>query len=190
METLKNIFLYLSAFLPMYFLILLRQVIDLINHNLSFNILNGISIALLLVLMILGGLGLYINIKKTSSSQKALIISATNITDQHFLGYFSLFVLFALQLDIAYISDFFLFIVITIFIGIVYIKNSLYYINPLLNLLGYSFYDIQYKIDDKLFKTKIFYRGRLEINKYFYVKIKNQHFAFIEKEKNNKKKAY
>lgn len=184
METLKNIFLYLSAFLPMYFLILLRQIIDIINHNLSFNILNGLSIALLTLLMIVGGLGLYFCIhKNVVPSKKILILSAKNTTDQHFLGYFSLFVLFALQLDIAFISDFFLFIVITIFIGIVYIKNSLYYINPLLNLLGYSFYDIEYQTQEGNFHTKIFYRGKLSPNKSFYVKIKNENFAFIDKKR-------
>ncbi len=182
METLKNVFLYLSAFLPMYLLILLRQILDLINHNLSFNILNGLGIALLLLLIILGGLGLWLSIKKNvAPSKKVLILSAKNITDQHFLGYFSLFVLFALQLDIAFISDFILFIVITIFIGIVYIKNSLYYINPLLNLLGYSFYDIECKDEIQTIKTKIFYRGKLDLNKSFFVKIKNENFAFIDK---------
>lgn len=185
MENIKNIFLYLSAFLPMYFLILLRQVLDLINHNLSFNILNGLSISLLIILIILGAIGLWLCIQKNiAPSKKVKIIYAKNITDQHFLGYFSLFVLFALQLDIAFISDFFLFIVITIFIGIVYIKNSLYYINPLLNLLGYSFYDIECENENEKIKTKIFYRGKLDINKEFYVKIKNENFAFIDKKKN------
>lgn len=184
METFKNILLYLSAFLPMYLLILLRQVIDLINHNLSFNILNGLSLALLVVLMILGGLGLFFNIKKNiSPSKEVLILSSKNITDQHFLGYFSLFVLFALQLNIAFLSDFFLFIVITIFIGIVYIKNSLYYINPLLNLLGYSFYDIECEYQNEKIKTKIFYRGKLELDKTVLVKIKNENFAFVDKQK-------
>lgn len=184
METIKNVFLYLSAFLPMYLLILLRQVLDLINHNLSFNILNALSITLLVLLMILGGIGLYLSVKKNiAPSKKVLILSAKNITDQHFLGYFSLFVLFALQLDIAFISDFFLFIIITLFIGVVYIKNSLYYINPLLNLLGYSFYDIECKSGEKTIKAKIFYRGKLHLNKTYFVKIKNENFAFIDKGK-------
>lgn len=185
MENVKNVFLYLSAFLPMYFLILLRQVLDLINHNLSFNVLNGLSIALLVILMICGWLGLWLCIKKNvAPTKKVKIICAKNITDQHFLGYFSLFVLFALQLDIAFVSDFFLFIVITIFIGIVYIKNSLYYINPLLNLLGYSFYDIDCVSGQEKIKTKIFYKGKLDLNKNFYVKIKNENFAFIDKKRN------
>lgn len=184
MENLKNTFLYLSAFLPMYLLILLRQIIDLINNNISFNVLNGLSLSLLIILIILGILGLWLNIKRNFvASKKVLILSSKNITDQHFLGYFSLFVLFALQLDISFISDFLLFVVITVFIGIVYIKNSLYYINPLLNILGYSFYDIVCKVDEETMRTKIFYRGKLKDNNEFWVKIKNENFAFIDKKK-------
>lgn len=182
MKTLKNLVLYLSAFLPMYILILLRLVINMINDNLTFNVLNTINLILLLLLIASGALGLWWNIFKSQDATKAItIISKNNITDQHFLGYFSLFVLFALQLDMSFVSDFFLFLFISLFIGIVYIKNSLFYINPLLNILGFSFYDIEYvDSDGQKGHAKIFYKGEL-LNQKYNVKIKNENFAFIDK---------
>lgn len=184
MNLLKDLFLYLSAFVPMYILIALRLIIDLINDNLSFNVLNSVNLVTLVLLTVLGIVGLIVNIHHSKDvSKEIIILKKKNITDRHFLGYFSLFVLFALQLELSYVSDYCLFIVITIFIGIVYIKNSLYYINPLLNILGYNFYDIVYLEvgSQKEAEGKIFYKGNLAVNKSYLVKFKNDNFAFVDK---------
>lgn len=183
MNLLKDLFLYLSAFVPMYILIALRLIIDLINDNLSFNVLNSVNLVTLVLLTVLGIVGLIVNIHHSKDvSKEIIILKKQNITDRHFLGYFSLFVLFALQLELSYVSDYCLFIVITIFIGIVYIKNSLYYINPLLNILGYNFYDIVYLEvgSQKEAEGKIFYKGNLAVNKSYLVKFKNDNFAFVD----------
>ncbi len=184
MNLLKDLFLYLSAFVPMYILIALRLIIDLINDNLSFNVLNSVNLVTLVLLTVLGIVGLIVNIHHSKDvSKEIIILKKQNITDRHFLGYFSLFVLFALQLELSYVSDYCLFIVITIFIGIVYIKNSLYYINPLLNILGYNFYDIVYLEvgSQKEAEGKIFYKGNLAVNKSYLVRFKNDNFAFVDK---------
>ncbi len=184
MNLLKDLLLYLSAFVPMYFLIAFRLIIDIFNDNLSFNVLNTINLITLLLLIILGFIGLYLNIHQSKEvSKEVIILKKQNITDRHFLGYFSLFVLFALQLELSYVSDYCLFIIITVFIGIVYIKNSLYYINPLLNILGYNFYTIVYLEvgSQKESEGKIFYRGNLAVNKCYLVKFKNDNFAFVDK---------
>ncbi len=184
MNLLKDLFLYLSAFVPMYILIALRLIIDLINDNLSFNVLNSVNLVTLVLLTVLGIVGLIVNIHHSKDvSKEIIILKKKNITDRHFLGYFSLFVLFALQLELSYVSDYCLFIVITIFIGIVYIKNSLYYINPLLNILGYNFYDIVYLEvgSQKEAEGKIFYKGNLAVNKSYLVRFKNDNFAFVDK---------
>ncbi len=186
MIKLKNIFLYLSAFVPMYVLILVRLILELINKNLTFNVLNTINLITLLLLIGLGIYGLIINIYHSKEGSKEIIIlTKKNITDRHFLGYFSLFVLFALQLELSYVCDFVLFILILIMIGIVYIKNSLYFINPLLNILGYNFYDIVYLEVDSQKQTegKIFYKGDLVVNKNYLVKFKNDNFAFIDRKR-------
>ena len=184
MDILKDLFLFFSAFLPMYVLILLKLIIDIICGNKTFNILNSINIATLLFLIIAGIVGILWNVYKSNNESKEIVVlSIENSTDQHFLGYFSLFVLFALQLDLTYISGYCTYVLIIILIGIVYIKNSLFYINPLLNILGYSFYDITYKVSekDKEIKTRIFCKKKLKVNEKYKVKIKNENFAFVIK---------
>ncbi len=186
---LKNLLLYISAFVPMYVLVFIRLIVEIVNDNLSFNVLNTTNFITLLLLIGLGIWGLIWNIKLSNDkSIKISIISKNNITDKHFLGYFSLFVFFAIPLDLSLVSAYCVYVLVLIMIGIVYINNSLYYINPLLNILGYNFYDIEYIEEGTSEKksAKIFYRGNFIIDgKVYDVKVKNEHFCFID----NGKKA-
>lgn len=185
MQFTKNLLLYISAFMPMYVLVLIKLVVELINQNLSFNVLNTINLTTLLLLIAASVVGLLWNIRyNREESKEVRILSKHNITDQHFLGYFSLFVFFAIPLDLSYVSVYCVFAVVLVMIGVVYIQNSLYYINPFLNLLGYSFYDITYvEIGSQEQRhAKIFYKGNLLIqNKTYFVKLKNENFSFVDK---------
>lgn len=179
----KNLLLYISAFVPMYFLIFIKLIVEIINQNLSFNILNTLNFVTLLTLIVLGLFGLYYNVFKSNiKTEKITIIKTENITDKHFLGYFSLFVFFALPLDLSLVSVYCVYILVLVFIGIVYISNDLFYINPLLNIFGYKFFSIEYsKENGEICKGKIFYRGKTICkNEIAYVKIKNENFSFID----------
>lgn len=185
----KKIFLYLSAFVPLYFLIVIKLLIDIINDNLHFNILNTLVLVINLTFAVLGIIGLVWNIKySTKNTESIIIVKKKSITAQHFLGYFSLFVLFALTFELEKISMFVVYLIILILIGIVYIKNDLFYINPFLNILGYNFYDITYYLKDDNSKTlkqaKFFYKGNLKIdNTVHSAKLSHQNFSFIIRNK-------
>ncbi len=182
---LKDFSLFLSAFVPMFILIWIKLVIDMLNNNLSFNVLNSLNFSTLLLLIASGIVGLVWNTRSKGNKKEIKIINQENITDKHFLGYFSLFVLLALQFDLTLVSGYCIFVLIMIFIGIVYIKNSLYYINPLLNILGYNFYNVEYYVigEDKKRQAKIFHKGVLPTNQNCFVNIKNDNFTFIDDNK-------
>lgn len=182
----QNILLYLSAFIPMYFLIFIKMGIDIIIGNIKVNILNIVVLFLLIAVISLGLIGLKMEIFNRKQKTEIIIISSkTNTTDQHFLGYFSLFVLFAITFDLSKVSMLLVFILILIMIGVVYVKNKLFYINPFLNILGFNFYDITYKIEGekKEKNIKIFFKGDLLLNKKYCVKIKDENFSFLDTEK-------
>ncbi len=191
MKTLiKNLSLYLSAFVPMYGLVLIKLVVEIANNNLSFTVLNVVNLVTLVILIVAGCVGLFYSIH--FSKGKAInvkIVSKNNITDQHFLGYFSLFVFFAIPLDLSLVSAYCVYVIVLVMIGIVYINNSLYYINPLLNLLGYNFYDVEYSEDGKeVRQAKFFFKGdKIEVGKAYHANIKNPHFAFLVKEEGERK---
>lgn len=182
--------LYISAFVPMYVLFLLNLIIEIINKNLTLNITNTCVLIVLIFLTIVGVSGLIIIIdNKGTESEIVTIISKKNLTDQHFLNYFSLFVLLALAFDLSKICFVAVFVLILVFIGIVYIKNNIYYINPLLNIMGYSFYDIVYlDKNNKKLEKRVFFKGELEIEDNSYkLYTKNKNFLFLEKNKKFKK---
>ncbi len=178
----KNILLYLSAFIPMYALVLIKQIIEIIVGNIKLNFLNIFVVSMLLIVIILGLLGLKFEIFTNYETVKEVVITEkTNTTDQHFLGYFSLFVLFAITFDLSKISMLVVFILIISMIAVVYVKNKLFYINPFLNILGFNFYEITYKTKncDTKKTTKIFFKGDLLLNKKYIIKVKDENFTFL-----------
>ena len=173
--------------MPMYILIVIKQVLELIFGNIDFNALTIVVFSFLGLAIGLGTTGLLLEIRnQKQKTEHIVVISKENLTDQHFLGYFSLFVLFAITFDLSKTSMFVMFLLIVIMIGIVYVKNKLFYINPFLNIIGFNFYNITYKTNrsKETLSTKIFFRGDLLENFPYEVKIKDENFAFVVKEKN------
>ncbi len=182
----RNVLLYLSAFIPMYVLILFKQCFEMLFGNIKVNWLNVLVLILLVAVIFLGIIGIKLEVNDKNYETKAIvIISKKNTTDEHFLGYFSLFVLFAITFDLSKLSMLVVYIAILVMLGIVYVKNKLFYINPLLNILGYNFYDITYKEKQenttKQMSTKIFFKGDLVLNKKYYIKVKDENFTFLDK---------
>lgn len=182
-KTVFKVSLFLSAFTPLYILIAINIILEIINDNLHFNVLNTTMLCLMVIFIIVGFVGISVLLNKKNSSKQIKPITFNNITDQHFLGYFSLFVLFALSLDLSKISYAVVFLIILILIGIVYIKNGMYYVNPLLNIIGYSFYDITYldMESGKTSKTRVFCKGLIESNTEYKITQKSEHMVIISK---------
>jgi fatty-acid desaturase len=148
------------------------------------NVTNTIVLVTLFALMVVGVVGLMVIINsKEKKIETITVLSKKNLTDQHFLNYFSLFVLLALAFDLSKVCFVCVFVAILIFIGIVYVKNNIFYINPLLNIMGYSFYDITYKDkSDNVKEMRIFYKGEIEIDRQKYsLNISARNLNFLEK---------
>lgn len=181
----KKIFLFLSAFIPMYFLLWVKLVLDIINHNLTFNVLNTTFFILLIIVIIVGSFGTFkIIYDDQIKSTYVTIVESNNITDQHFLGYFSLFVLSAVSFDLSKVNMAVVFVFIIVMIGIVYIKNQLFYINPFLNIFGYNFYKISYIEDNKTKTDYVFCKNDIVVGLGYYVKF-NKNFSFVDCSKKN-----
>lgn len=179
----KKLLLYLSAFVPLYFLVLIKLIIEICLQNLRFNILNTTAFVLLLFAISCGIFGVKISLKHSNTPISSIqIINKKSITEQYFLGYFSLFVLFALGFELERVSMFIVFILVIVLIGIVYVKNDLFYINPFLNILGYNFYDITYTLngDAKRHYGKFICKGKLnDKNIYHTALLSHENFSMI-----------
>ena len=164
-----NILLYVSSFIPLYFLIITKELIEIANGNLTFNVTNTIMILLNLTLIIIGGLGVLYYLKKVEF-ETIEIIEMKNITRDDFLPYFPLFVLFALAFELEFVSMAVVYALILIMLGVVYVKNQMFYINPFLNIIGFSTFEVKYKnekgeiLQRKMFSRKTAQRGKTMSN--------------------------
>ena len=180
----SKIILFVSAFVPMYILFLINLIVEIMNNNLTWNVTNTCVLVALIILTLISTIELLVILKINQKTYKTIkVLSKKNITDQHFLNYFSLFVLLALTFDLSKLCFVSVFVVILIFIGIVYIKNNIFYVNPLLNILGYSFYDIEYTDgSDEPTQLRIFFKGTLDISKQKYeLCVSNRNLNFLRK---------
>lgn len=155
--------LFVSSFIPLYFLIIVKELTEIINGNLSFNATNTIMLTFNFVLITIGVIAVFLNYKSTKF-KKIEIISCKNITCQNFLPYFPIFVLFAVAFELQFISMALVYVLILIMLGIVYLKNDFYYINPFLNIIGFSTYEVTYKIGDKVVENKRFFTYKHQKN--------------------------
>lgn len=177
----KKIVLYLSAFIPLYVLLLIKIAIQIINHNFAINVLNTITLVLLSTFTLLGIVGAVLALRGNDTIT-IKVKSTKNITENHFLGYFSLFVLFALTFQIELVSMAVVFLLIQIFIGIVYIHNNLFYINPFLNIIGYSFYEVEFETKTgELKKEVMLFYGKIEQGRLYHAKITPYNFNYMKK---------
>ena len=104
-----------------------------------------------------------------------------NLTCQNFLPYFPLFVLFALAFDLEFISMSVVYLLILAMVGIVYVRNDLFHVNPFLNIIGFSNYEIVIRSGEETKKIHIFSNKKIRPGKTFVNSI------FIKNAKKTKK---
>ena len=137
----RKIFVYISSYIPLYFLILVKELVEIANGNLTFNITNSIMLLINFLLIIIGTIGIIYTFK-VEPYKKIMIVEARNLSCQNFFPYFPIFVLFALAFDLEHISMSVVYLFILAMVGIVYVKNDLFHVNPFLNIIGFSNYEI------------------------------------------------
>ena len=156
-EKFEKMFLYISSFIPLYFLIIVKELTEIINGNLSFDITNSVMLSFNALLIVLGSVGVVLNYH-AKNYVKIEVVEIKNITCQNFLPFFPLFVLFALAFELEFISMAIVYLLILVMIGVVYLKNDMFYVNPFLNIIGFSTYEVKFKDkkDDQIKTKKVF----------------------------------
>ena len=166
MDLFRKICVYISSYIPLYFLILIKELVEIANGNLTFNVTNTTMLLVNLALIIIGLVGILYTYKK-EQYQEVEIIGAKNLTCQNFLPYFPLFVLFALAFDLEFISMSVVYLLILAMVGIVYVRNDLFHVNPFLNIIGFSNYEIVIRSGGETKKIHIFSNKKIRPGKMF-----------------------
>lgn len=183
MKFLKKLMFFLIAFNPMYLILITMSIIQIETsenpkrNGFFIGFVIALSVVFLLTLIVAM---IYVFKSSKKTTEKIEILSAKNVTDDFFLEYFSLFGLLALSFDISNPYTLIVLGLIMAMVGVVYIRNNLYYINPLFNLLGYKFMNITYKTIEGNTKREanIFTRRQLEKEIGSIIEVENSEFDF------------
>ncbi len=183
----KKIIMYLSAFLPMFWLILIKDYAtilkDAIDGEGSYRDLLNIQLFVVvgLVAIITICAILLISKNKELSTDLVIITNVTDRTAEYYLGYFSLFVLELFAFSFTDIVDIIVMVVLLIILGIVYVKNGLFFINPTMNIFRSYIFEAEYN-DGKAIRSKILIcKEKIKVGDKLNVDVSNYAFTLASK---------
>ena len=156
----KKIIMYLSAFLPMFWLILIKDYAtilkDAIAGEVPYSDLLSIQLFIVLGIVLLITIITIILISGNKNLSNDLVVATkvTNRTAEYYLGYFSLFILELFAFSFTDIVDIIVMSILLLLLGIVYVKNGLFFINPTMNIFRSFIFEVEFS-DGNNIRTKI-----------------------------------
>lgn len=156
----KKIIMYLSAFLPMFWLILIKDYAtilkDAIAGEVPYSDLLSVQLFIVLGIVILITVITVILISGNKNLSNDLVVAAkvTNRTAEYYLGYFSLFILELFAFSFTDLVDIIVMSTLLLLLGIVYVKNGLFFINPTMNIFRSFIFEVEFS-DGNNIRTKI-----------------------------------
>ena len=186
----KKIIMYLSAFLPMFWLILIKDYATILKDAIAGEVPYSdlLSVQLFIVL----GVVLFITIitiilisgNKNLSNDLVVATKVTNRTAEYYLGYFSLFILELFAFSFTDIVDIIVMSILLLLLGIVYVKNGLFFINPTMNIFRSFIFEVEFS-DGNNIRTKILIcKEKIKQGDSLKIDISNYGFTLAQKVEN------
>lgn len=186
----KKIIMYLSAFLPMFWLILIKDYASILKDanageapysdllSVQLFIVLGIVLFITIITIIL------ISGNKNLSNDLVVAVKVTNRTAEYYLGYFSLFILELFAFSFTDIVDIVVMSILLLLLGIVYVKNGLFFINPTMNIFRSFIFEVEFS-DGNNIRTKILIcKEKIKQGDSLMIDISNYGFTLAQKVEN------
>jgi len=183
----KKVLMYLSAFLPMLFIVWIKSIIiliiDIYNGRNSWDFKENILvvIGLIFFIVIYFFFLLFLKNNEKMATIKIKVLNVSNKTGDYFLGYLSLFMISLIGFSFASIEDMVVALLTLIFLGIVYIKNDLYYINPTIYLTKNYIYKLSYKYNERCQTIIAITNKKLKDGDIIDIYLSDYKFTFVKK---------
>lgn len=187
---LKKIIMYISAFIPMFVIMWIKEIIvgikNIIENPKNYKwdtILQNpfLIVELLFIVIILVSVFIMIKRDKKTAKYSIVIKKLKNRSAEYYLGYYSLFVLALIGFSLTNPVDLIVMFLLLIVLGIVYIKNDLFFMNPTINILKSYIYEIDYD-DEGIERKKIVISSeKLYEGNYIDIDISEFEFTFLRK---------
>lgn len=189
----KKIIMYLSAFLPMFWLILIKDYAtilkDAIGGEAKYSDLLSVQLFIVLGIVVLITIFAIVLISGNNDLSKDLVVATkvTNRTAEYYLGYFSLFILELFAFSFTEIIDIVVMSILLLLLGIVYVKNGLFFINPTMNIFRSFIFEVEFS-DGNNTRTKILVcKEKIQQGDSLYIDISNYGFTLAKKAKTTEK---
>lgn len=193
MNKVQKWFLAVSCFFPLYIIFLLKNVLALVpfvcckcfQWTFWYNLITSIFWILLSVCSIIGIAAfkkLFLHAYQ-KSNEKVTVLSAENVTKDYYFTYFTLFVLTFFSVNPTYWLDTVIFIFLMMLIWVVYLRNNMFFINPILNIIGYKSFKIKYaktipNANEKQFEAYVFTRlNSLKVSEEYFLSFSKYDFT-------------
>lgn len=186
--------MYLSAFLPMFWLILIKDYATIVKNAIlgEGSYMDLLSIQLFIIVGLVVSITIctifLISKNKELSTDLVVVTNVTNRTAEYYLGYFSLFILELFAFSFTDIFDIIVMVILLILLGIVYVKNGLFFINPTMNIFRSYIFETEYN-DGRAIRSKLLIcKEKIKVGDKLNVDASNYGFTLaskVEEKKNN-----
>ena len=138
---LRKLVMYLSAFLPMFLIMWIKEILLGIRNVLE----KPWKYSWKRIFLI--GLILYCLLKRNQRTSVYTITLKTvkNRSAEYYLAYYSLFILALIEFSLTDPIDLTVLSLLLLVLGIVYIKNDLFFMNPTVNIFQSYIYEVEYE---------------------------------------------
>lgn len=153
MNVFNKLMLFVSSYIPLYMLLILKNIFERITDGGRFvNIMqkfksatwfdevNDWAVCILALAIVVSAVYLWKTLGNGTSPKKYLITEVSDETGNYYFNYISIYLLSCMGLTLNSIVDCFVFLFVMIIIGYIYISNNMMYMNPVANIMGYKVY--------------------------------------------------
>jgi hypothetical protein len=137
--------LFLSAYSPLFALLVLRILLDNYKVITEWNLFS-VGISLIFIVVLFSNFILYYLLRKSKKDDnyKHITIKHKENLNHVYLEYLVTYIIPFLNINYSNIKDIFLLFLLLMVVCFMYLKSNLIYVNPMINLFGYNLF----KIDD------------------------------------------
>lgn len=180
----KKILMYLSAFLPMFIIMFIRDLSSLISDVLNGDakwpdLNNPLIIGEIIFIAIVSIAFLYLmKNNKNRTTRQMKIVSLNNRSAEYYLGYYSVFLLSLISFSLLDLVDVITLALLMIVLGVVYIKNGLFFMNPTINIFQSMIYEVETESGDK---KLIISKHKLKPEETIEIEVSDFEFTFMRR---------
>lgn len=151
---LRKLVMYLSAFLPMFLIMWIKEILLGIRNVLEKPwkyswksiYLNPYLIGEIIVIFLIGLiLCCLLKHNQRTSVYTITLKTVKNRSAEYYLAYYSLFILALIEFSLTDPIDLTVLSLLLLVLGIVYIKNDLFFMNPTVNIFQSYIYEVEYE---------------------------------------------